>query len=378
VQKSLAEYLSFSVGEVLEEVLSLPGGRIHYITKGEIQMKRTLSLFTALVLAGCLFTACSSNSGTSDPGGPSDNAPPAEAASEAGDSPASSDKTYKIAMIYQDLSTEFNIYFQDVLTARSKELGIELIEFDGQGETDRQLNQCENAIEQKVDLLMFIPQDKSGCAPIIDNCIAAGIPVIGCNNITDNIDQATAYVGANDIEAGIMEMEHMAGLLDGKGSICIIQGPYGHSAQLARQEGIEQTLKNYPDINVLYENTANWNRTEAMNLMENWIQKDGPNINAVVCHSDDMGMGALQAIQGAGLQDQIKVIGVDAILDALNSVKAGEMSATVFQDVYGQAEGAMDVAVKILNDEPYEKTTYVPFKLVTQENVDEFLANFSK
>ena len=296
------------------------------------------------------------------------------AAKSASTAASTAGKKFRVAMIYQDLSTEFNIYFQDVLKARCAELGVELIEFDGQGETDRQLNQCENAIEQKVDLLMFIPQDKSGCAPIIENCNAAGIPVIGCNNITDNIEDATAYVGANDIEAGIMEMEYMANLLGGKGNICIIHGPYGHSAEVARQEGIMQVLEKYPDIKILEENTANWDRTQAMQLMENWIQKNGNNINAVVCHSDDMGMGALQAVQAAGLD--VKVIGVDAILDALNSVKAGEMSATVFQDVYGQAEGAINVAMKILNGEQFEKTTYVPFQLVTQENVDQYLANF--
>ena len=283
---------------------------------------------------------------------------------------------YRVAMIYQDLSTEFNIYFQDVLNARARELGVRLIEFDGQGDVARQLNQAENAIEQRVDALMFIPQDKSGAVPIIENSNAAGIPVIGCNNITDNIDDATAYVGANDIEAGIMVMEHMAELLGGKGNIAIIQGPYGHSAQIARQEGILQTLEKYPDINVLFENTGNWNRTEAMNLTENWLQRDGANIDAIVCHSDDMGMGAVQAIQAAGLQDQIKVIGVDAILDALIAVRSGEMAATVFQDVYGQAEGAIETAVKILNGEPYDKVTYVPFQLVTQENVDEYLREF--
>lgn len=285
-------------------------------------------------------------------------------------------KTYKVAMIYQDLSGQFNIYFQGQLQKKCAELGVTLVEFDGQGETDKQLSQCENALQQGVDALMFIPVDKSGCAPIIENCNTAGIPVICCNNPTDNVEDATAYVGANDVDAGIMEMEFMAELIGGKGNICIVEGPFGHSAQIARQEGIKQILEKYPDIQVLFSDTANWDRTEAMDLMENWIQKSGDSINAVVCHSDDMGMGVLQAIQGAGLDDQIQVIGIDAIFDALNAVKNGEMAATVFQDVYGQADGAIEVALKILNGESYEKTTYVPFQLVTKDNVDSYLANF--
>ena len=89
-----------------------------------------------------------------------------------------------------------------------------------------------------------------------------------------------------------------------------------------------------------------------------------------------MGMGALQAIQGAGLQDKIKVIGIDAIYDALQAVKKQEMAATVFQDVYGQADEAIETAEKALNGETFEKTVYVPFQLVTVDNVDDYLAMF--
>lgn len=288
----------------------------------------------------------------------------------------SAEEGYKIGMIYQDLSGQFNIYFQGELQKKADELGVTLIEFDGQGAVDKQLDQCENAIQKGVDALMFIPVDKSGCVPIIENCNEAGIPVIGCNNPTDNVDDATAYVGANDIDAGIMEMEYIAELLEGKGTICVIEGPYGHSAQIARMEGIEETLEKYPDIKLLYNDTANWDRTEAMELTENWLEKSGDEIDAIVCHSDDMGMGALQAIQGAGLEDKIEVIGIDAIYDALQAVKKEEMCATVFQDVYGQADAAIETAIKALEGEEFEKTTYVPFQMVTVDNVDEYLAMF--
>ena len=288
---------------------------------------------------------------------------------------ASSD-AHKVSMIYQDLSGQFNIYFQGELQKKAAEMGIDLVEFDGQGAVDKQLDQCENAIQKGVDALMFIPVDKSGCVPIIEKCNEAGVTVICCNNPTDNSEDATAYVGANDIDAGIMEMEYMAELLDGKGTICVIEGPYGHYAQIARMEGIEETLAKYPDIKMLYHDTANWDRTEAMELTENWLEKSGNQIDAIVCHSDDMGMGALQAIQGAGLQDKIKVIGIDAIYDALQAVKKQEMAATVFQDVYGQADEAIETAEKALNGETFEKTVYVPFQLVTVDNVDDYLAMF--
>ncbi len=345
-------------------------------------MKKGTRMMAAMVLAVSLLAGCggkavsetTTTAAAKETEKAGETSPAAADTTQAGSEEAA--KSYKVAMIYQDLSGQFNIYFQGELQKKCAELGVELVEFDGQGKTDKQLSQCENALQQGVDALMFIPVDKSGCVPIIENCNDANIPVICCNNPTDNVEDATAYVGANDIDAGIMEMEFMADLIGGKGNICIVEGPFGHSAQLARQEGIEQTLEKYPDIKVLFSDTANWDRTQAMDLMENWIQKSGDEINAVVCHSDDMGMGVLQAIQGAGLDEQIKVIGIDAIFDALNAVKSGEMAATVFQDVYGQADGAIEVALKVLKGESYEKTTYVPFQLVTQDNVDSYLANF--
>lgn len=329
-------------------------------------MKKSLLAFilaTVMLAAGC-----------GAKGEETTEQPKTEEAAETAEETA--EEGHTIAMIYQDLSGQFNIYFQGELQKKAEEMGVTLVEFDGQGAVDKQLDQCENAIQKGVDALMFIPVDKSGCAPIIEKCNEAGIPVICCNNPTDNVDEATAYVGANDVDAGIMEMEFMAEALGGEGTICVIEGPYGHSAQIARMEGIEQTLEKYPDIKMLYNDSANWDRTEAMDLTENWLEKSGDEIDAIVCHSDDMGMGALQAIQGAGRQDQIKVIGIDAIFDALQAVKKGEMAATVFQDVYGQADEAIATAEKAINGESFEKTTYVPFQMVTVDNVDDYLAMF--
>lgn len=281
--------------------------------------------------------------------------------------------SYKIAMIYQDLAQEFNIYFQEILSTRCAEAGIELLEYDGQSDTEKQLNACENAISAGADAVIFIPFDKDGACPIIDNCNAAGIPVVCANNITTNVEEATAYVGANDIEAGIMETEYIAELIGGKGKIGVIEGPFGHSAQVARQEGLLQVLEGYPEIEITHDDTANWNRDEAMELVENWLA-GGAEFDAIICHNDIMAMGALQACQDVGLD--IPIIGIDATYDALCAVKDGTLAADVFQDVYGQAEEAFNVAVRILNGDAYEKTTYVPFKLITVDNVDEYLANF--
>jgi len=174
-----------------------------------------------------------------------------------------------------------------------------------------------------------------------------------------------------------MEMQFIADKIGGKGNIVILEGPIGQSAQIQRREGIHNILEKYPDIKVLAEKTANWSRAEGLALMENWLQSFEGQINAVVGQNDEMALGAIQALEGKGLtnRDEIPVIGVDGISDALQAVKDGRMNATVFQDAKGQGEMSIEVAVKYLNGEEVEKEYWIPFQLVTPENVDEFMNN---
>jgi inositol transport system substrate-binding protein len=109
-----------------------------------------------------------------------------------------------------------------------------------------------------------------------------------------------------------------------------------------------------------------------MSLMENWIQSHGANINAVFAQNDEMGMGALLALERAKLNDKVIVTSVDAIADALQAVKDKRLDATVFQDARGQGASAVETAVKIARKQPYEKEVFIPFKLVTPENAGEF------
>ena len=89
--------------------------------------------------------------------------------------------------------------------------------------------------------------------------------------------------------------------------------------------------------------------------MENWIQSYGDKINAVFAHNDEMGMGALQALEQAKLKDKVVVVSIDAIADALQAVKDGRLDATVYQDAKGQGAGAIDMAIQLIKKEPVEK-----------------------
>ena len=282
-----------------------------------------------------------------------------------------SDKV-KIGVTLMDFSTEFGIGLKDYMTAKADAMGdVELTVVDAGGDAAKQLQQVETFISQKVDAIIMQPQEQEACSPAIDKAKAAGIPIINCNSLT--ITEPDAYVGSNDSESAEIAMTYIAEKLGGKGNVLMMHGHPGQTAEVKRTEGAMDILAQNPDMTLLDEQTADWDRAEAMTLMENWIQAYGDQINAVFCQNDEMALGALNALVQAGKKDNVLVVGVDAIDDALQSVKDGKMDATVYQDCKGQAEGAIEAAYKLAKGESVEKEILIPFILVTTENVDEYL-----
>ena len=282
-----------------------------------------------------------------------------------------SDKV-KIGVTLMDFSTEFGIGLKDYMTAKADAMGdVELTVVDAGGDAATQLQQVETFISQKVDAIIMQPQEQEACSPAIDKAKAAGIPIINCNSLT--ITEPDAYVGSNDSESAEIAMTYIAEQLGGKGNVLMMHGHPGQTAEVKRTEGAMDILAQNPDMTLLDEQTADWDRAEAMTLMENWIQAYGDQINAVFCQNDEMALGALNALVQAGKKDNVLVVGVDAIDDALQSVKDGKMDATVYQDCKGQAEGAIEAAYKLAKGESVEKEILIPFILVTTENVDEYL-----
>ena len=282
-----------------------------------------------------------------------------------------SDKV-KIGVTLMDFSTEFGIGLKDYMTAKADAMGdVELTVVDAGGDAAKQLQQVETFISQKVDAIIMQPQEQEACSPAIDKAKAAGIPIINCNSLT--ITEPDAYVGSNDSESAEIAMTYIAEQLGGKGNVLMMHGHPGQTAEVKRTEGAMDILAQNPDMTLLDEQTADWDRAEAMTLMENWIEAYGDQINAVFCQNDEMALGALNALVQAGKKDNVLVVGVDAIDDALQSVKDGKMDATVYQDCKGQAEGAIEAAYKLAKGESVEKEILIPFILVTTENVDEYL-----
>jgi len=285
--------------------------------------------------------------------------------------PAQNQSRLTIGISYQNLQNEFIINIQDAVRAEAQKMNVNLVEVDGQGKAENQISQVEDFISRGVDAVILNPYDKDGSAHAVDLAVQAHKPVVVVNAIVSNLDKANAYVGSEDVEAGHIAAQRIMDVLQGKGNIAVIHGPNGHSAEVQRTEGIKQILTNYPNAKIVVEQTANWDRAQALNLMENWLAS-GQQIDAVIAENDEMALGALKAIEAAGKQNQISVIGIDAIPDALKAVADGKMVGTVFQDAKGQGALAVDLAVQLAQGKAVKHDNYIPFQLVTKENVINF------
>ena len=272
----------------------------------------------------------------------------------------------------RDMSAEYTAKLSEAIVAQGKARNVRLVLVDAQADAQKQISQTENFISQKVDVIILNPCEFEASSPAVERAKAAKIPVVNVNSVTKATPDA--YVGSNDEEAGVMAMEAIAQKLNGKGNVLMIHGIMGQSAQLQRDAGAHRVLAKYPQLKLLDQQTAGWDRAKAMALTENWLQAHRGNFQAIFAQNDEMAMGALLALERAGAKKEVFVIGVDAIAQALTAVKEGRLDATVFQDAEGQGHGAVDLAIKIAKKEPFEKDVLIPFQVVTRQNVDQFLA----
>ena len=276
-----------------------------------------------------------------------------------------------IGVSFQGLSDEYIVRLSDAFEKRAEELGVKILVSDGQMNAEKQVGQVENFIAQGVDVIVLNPISMDGCAPAVSAAVDAGIPIITLISITSNQDIATAYVGSDAKESGLIEGQMLVEDMQ-EGNIVVMFGQMGHDAQIGRYEGLLEAIEG-TSIEIIAEQTGNWSREEGMRLMENWLAS-GKEINAVVAQNDAMALGALMAIEAKGLTGTIKVYGIDAQAEALKAVEAGTMNGTVFQNAEEQGASAVDVALDIALGKEVPVNNYIPYEAVRAEQVAEYEA----
>ena len=261
--------------------------------------------------------------------------------------------------------------------------GVELQVEDAQNDVAKQLDQIKNFAASGVDAIIVNPVDTSATQAMTDAAAAANIPLVYVNRQPINVDtlpDSQAFVASNEEESGTLETLEICRLLKEAGKteapIYVMQGELSNQAAVQRTKDIHDVMasgKCGVELKIIDEQTANWSRDQAQNLMTNWLSTNTP-FDAVIANNDEMAIGAIQAMKAAGIDMKSVIVGgIDATQDALAAMQAGDLDVTVFQNAAGQGAGALDAALKLAKGEKVDKKVYIPFELVTPANIGDYL-----
>ncbi|MCB6179912.1 substrate-binding domain-containing protein [Rhodobacter sp. Har01] len=254
---------------------------------------------------------------------------------------------------------------------------------DAQNDVAKQLDQINNFIASGVDAIIVNPVDTSATQAMSDAAAAAGVPLVYVNRQPINVDTLPdnqAFVASNEVESGTLETIEVCRLFKEQGkteaNVYVMMGELSNQAAVQRTADIHDVIaagECEVTLNIIDEQTANWSRDQAQNLMTNWLST-GAAFDGVIANNDEMAIGAIQAMKAAGLDMATVVVGgVDATQDALAAMQAGDLDVTVFQNAAAQGAGALDAATKLAAGEAVEQKVYIPFELVTPANIDTYL-----
>ena len=344
--------------------------------------------FFALVLAGALslsLVACGGNSSSSS------SAPAASAASSAAASVAEEVKEGgTIGVCIYKFDDAFMTTYRNALQKILEEKGYTVTVVDGNNDQAKQNEQINTFITQGVDALIINPVMTSAAATIISTVKSADIPTVLINREPTADEMAAydklVYVGCDARQSGTMQGELILDTPtkgdingDGKVSYIMIQGdPENIDAQYRTEFSVKALTDAGMEVEQLNLTRGDWDREKGQTICANDLAQFGDKIEVVFCNNDDMAIGALQAIQAAGrkVNENIYLVGVDALDAALNEVQSGNMTGTVLNDANAQASTAVECMEALLGGTTYaagQQSVYVDYVKVTPDNVGDFM-----
>lgn len=270
------------------------------------------------------------------------------------------------------LEFPFFVHMQKELRSEAEALGgITLIETDGENSAPKQTADVEAAIIQGVDGIIISPIDTVAMAPVLQQAVEAGIPVITIDRRVDGVEGILSHVGADNVIGGEAQGQLIVDTFPDGATIVNLQGQPGSSPAIDRNAGVHNVLDGMSDTyQFVAEQTANFSRTEAVTVTEAILAGLDAAPDVIVAANDDMALGALQVVTEQGLD--VAVIGFDALPEALGSVRDGGLLATIEQFPGGQSRGATQALVSYLRDgvEPEAVTLLSPIA-ITADNIDQ-------
>src|SRR5574343_344379 len=283
-----------------------------------------------------------------------------DSALAAASEPAAVASTATVGLSVSTLNNPFFVSLRDGAEAEAKKEGINLITVDAQDDPAKQQASVEDLIQKKVNVILINPTDSAAVANVVKEATSKGIKVVSLDRSVTGAD-VSAHIASDNVAGGKMAGEFLLENLGGKGNIVELEGIAGSSAARERGQGFHQVVDGKADVKLLAKQPADFDRAKGLSVMENIIQGN-KGIQGVFAHNDEMALGAVKAIQAAGLKNVV-VVGFDATADAVAAVKAGTLAATVQQQPELIGQYGVQTAKKLIAGQPVDKFIPVPLNL---------------
>lgn len=294
--------------------------------------------------------------------GPAQNAAPGATTGAAGNG-----KTITLAV--STLNNPFFVDLRDGAQAAADAAGATLNVVDAQNDAATQANQIADAVTKQSSVVIINPVDSDAAGSAVKPAVNAKIPVVAVDRAVNGAEVAS-LVSSDNVAGGKQAAEALGKAMGGSGNVIQLQGVPGTSASRDRGQGFSSGLSG-AGLKVVAQQPAGFDRTQGLNVATNLLQAN-PGVKGIFAENDEMALGAVQAL-GAKAGKDVKVFGFDGTADALKAVQSGTMAGTIAQQPKELGKVAVDTALKAGSGQTVEKNIPVPVKVVTKDNVSEYL-----
>lgn len=300
----------------------------------------------------------------------------------AGVASAASDEA-NVAIVVRDFSNPYWQALRDGAIAEGKKLGVPVTVQAGNNETDTvgENNKISTMASQPYNCYGVVPVNGTNVITPLLPISRRGTPIINLDTALDQkaVKQSglkiTSFIGSDNSQAGRIAARHMLKALDGKGQVAILEGIPGEQNGINRETAFRKAVKGKLDI--VQATPADYQRSKALTKTEAMLRAH-PDIKGIFAANDLMGLGAARAVLNAGKKNDITVVSIDGVTEAIKAVKKGTLSATISQYPYAEGEMAVQACQKLAKGEKVPSHITSPIKLITQDNADQALKAFPK
>jgi ABC-type sugar transport system substrate-binding protein len=280
----------------------------------------------------------------------------------------------KVAVVISTLNNPWFVILGESAKQRAEELGYEAVIFDSQNNPSKETEHFDNIIASGYKAILFNPTDAKGSIANVKAAKEAGIPVFCMDREIDANNLAASQILSDNYSGCVLLGQDFVKKLNGKGIYVELLGLVGDNNTWNRSKGFHSVVDNYPVIKMVAQQSGEFDRNKAMEVMESMLQVH-PNVNAVFCGNDAMAMGAYQAILAAGKAGKILIFGFDGAADVVDAIKEGKIEATGMQFPKIMARTAAEYSDNYIKGKhEFPQKVPVAVELVTKENVWNYTA----